>query len=140
MQLQHFLSLFPFIFALNKARTCFSLSKLLMRELYCYRDIVLHLHNSIELMLILASYNYVCWGTRSSSNQTPTALLTTALVIWLDDHFTREIPTLDSLLEVTVTLLCVPLTMECSTRFILRKVQVATKHHPIIRSGLECNT
>jgi len=40
-----------------------------------------------------------------------------------------EIPTLDGLLEVTVTPLYVPLTMEHSTRFILRKVQVATKHH-----------
>jgi len=91
-------------------------------------------------MLILASYNYVCWGARSSPNQIPTALLTTALIIWLDDHSTGEIPTLDSLLKVIVTPLHVPLTMERSTRFILRKVQVATKHHPIARSGLEHNT
>jgi len=91
-------------------------------------------------MVDLANYNYVCWGARSLPNQTPTALLTTALVIWLDDHPTDGIPTLDSLLKVTVTPLHVPLTMECSTRFILRKVQVATKHHPIARSGLERNT
>jgi len=51
-----------------------------------------------------------------------------------------EIPTLDSLLEVTVTPLYILLTMECSTRFILRKVQVVTKHYPIVRLGLECNT
>ena len=116
------------------------MSKLLIRELYCCRDIVLYLYSSMELMLILASYNYVCWGTRSSSNQTPTALLTTALVIWLDDYSTGEIPTLNGLLEVIVTPLHVPLTMECNTRFILRKVQVATKHYPITRLGLEHNT
>jgi len=51
----------------------------------------------------------------------PTALLTTALIIGLDYHLKERIPTLDSLLEVTVTLLHVPLTMEYSTRFLLRK-------------------
>ena len=68
------------------------------------------------------------------------ALLTTALIIWLDYHSTGEIPTLDGLLEVTVTPLCVLLTMEYSTRFILRKVQIGTKYHSIVRSGLEHNT
>jgi len=48
-----------------------------------------------------------------------------------------EIPTLDSLLEVTITPLYILLTMEHSTRFILRKVQVVTKHYPIARLGLE---
>jgi len=60
-------------------------------------------HSSTELMLILASYNYICWDARSSPNQIPTALLTTVLVIWLDDHLMDEIPTLDSLLKVTIT-------------------------------------
>jgi len=75
-----------------------------------------------------------------SPSQMPNALLTTALIIWLDYHSTEEIPTLDGLLEVTITPLCVPLIIECSTRFILKKVQVATKHHSIARSGLEHNT
>jgi len=80
---------------------------------------MLRLHSSIELMLSLASYNYVCWGARSSPSQIPTALLTTALIVWLDYHPTDGIFNLDSLLEVTVTPLPVPLTMERSTRFIL---------------------
>ena len=50
------------------------------------------------------------------------------------------IPTLDGLLEVTITPLHVPLTMEYSTRFILRIIQVATKYYPIARLGLEHNT
>ena len=95
---------------------------------------------SIELMMSLAMYFYVCWGARSLPSQMPNTLLTTALIIWLDYHSIEEIPTLEGCLEVTVTPLCVLLTMECSTRFILRKVQVATKYHPIARSGLECNT
>jgi len=73
-------------------------------------------------MVDLADYNYIYWGARSLPNQTPTALLTTALVIWLDDYPMDRIPTLDGLLEVTVTPLCVPLTMEHSTRFILRRI------------------
>ena len=80
---------------------------------------MLCLHSSTELMLSLASYNYVCWGARSSPSQMPTALLTTTLIVWLDYHPTDGISNLDSLLEVTVTPLCVPLTMEHSTRFIL---------------------
>jgi len=60
-------------------------------------------HSSIELILILASYNYICWDARSSPNQTSTALLVTALVIWLDDHLMDEISTLDGLLKVTIT-------------------------------------
>ena len=86
------------------------------------------------------TYDYVCWGTRSSPNQTPTALLTTALIIWLDYYPTDGISNLDGPLVVTVTPLHVPLTMERSTRFILRTVQVSTKHHSIVRSGLERNT
>ena len=38
----------------------------------------------MELMLSLAMYCYVCWGARSLSSQIPTALLTTALTIWLN--------------------------------------------------------
>jgi len=59
-------------------------------------------------MSSLAIYFYVCWGTRSSSSQMPNALLTTALIIWLDYHLTERIPNLDGLLEVTVTPLHVP--------------------------------
>jgi len=75
-----------------------------------------------ELMMSLTIYFYICWGARSSPSQMPNALLTTALIIWLDYHSTGEIPTLDGLLGVTITPLCVPLTMERSTGFILRKV------------------
>jgi len=39
---------------------------------------------------------------------TPTALLTTALILWLDYHSTGEIPNLDSPLVVTVNPLRVP--------------------------------
>ena len=80
---------------------------------------MLRLHNSTKLMLSLASYNYVCWSARSLPSQMPTALLTTALIVWLDYHPTDGISNLDSLLKVTVTPLHIPLTMECSTRFIL---------------------
>jgi len=55
-------------------------------------------------------------------------------------HLKKRIPTLDGLLEVTVTLLHVPLTMEHSIRFILRTVQVSTKYCLIVRSGLSANT
>ena len=79
--------------------------------------------------------NEVC-----DTNQTSTALLTTALIIWLDYYLTGKIPNLDSLLKVTVTPLHVPLTIECSIRFILRRIQVVTKYYPIARSGLEHNT
>ena len=51
----------------------------------------------------------------------PIALLTTALIIGLYDYSMEEIPTLDSLLEITVNPLHVLLTMEYSTRFILRR-------------------
>jgi len=43
-------------------------------------------------MLSLVIYCYVCWGTRSSPSQMPTALLTTALIIWLHYHLNREDP------------------------------------------------
>ena len=74
---------------------------------------------TMDLMVDLTSYNYVCWGARSSPGQMPTTLLTTALIVWLDYHPMDGISNLDSLLEVTVTPLRVPLTMEHSTRFIL---------------------
>jgi len=93
-----------------------------------------------DLIVDLTNYNYVYWDTRSSPNQIPTALLTTALVIWLDNYPIDRIPTLDGLLEVTITPLHVPLTIEYSTRFILRRIQVVTKYYPIARSGLEHNT
>jgi len=51
----------------------------------------------------------------------PTALLTTALIIGLNYHLKKRIPTLDGLLEVTITPLHIPLIIECSTRFLLRK-------------------
>jgi len=82
---------------------------------------VLCLCKGTEVMLILANYNYVCWSARSSPSQIPTALLTTALIIGLDYHLKERISTLDGLLEVTVTPLHVLLTMEYSTRFLLRK-------------------
>jgi len=48
-----------------------------------------------------------------------TTLLTTALIVWSDYYPMDGISNLDGLLEVTITPLHVPLTMECSTRFIL---------------------
>ena len=75
----------------------------------------------MEVILILANYNYIWWGARSSPSQVPTALLTTALIIGLNYHLKERISTLDGLLEVTITLLCVLLIMERSTRFLLRK-------------------
>ena len=82
---------------------------------------VLRLCKGTEVILILANYNYIYWGARSSSSQVSTALLTTALIIGLDYHLKERIPTLDGLLEVTVTSLHVLLTIECSTRFLLKK-------------------
>jgi len=82
---------------------------------------VLCLCKGTEVVLILANYNYVCWGARSSPNQVPTALLTTVLIIGLNYHLTERISTLDGLLEVTITPLHVLLTIEYSTRFLLRK-------------------
>ena len=66
LQFQHSCSFFPSNFALNEARACFCLSKLLINELYCCKDMVLCLCKGTEVMLILANYHYVCWGTRSS--------------------------------------------------------------------------
>jgi len=82
---------------------------------------VLRLCKGTEVMLILANNNYVCWGIRSSPSQVPIVLLTTTLIIGLDYYLKERIPTLDGLLEVTVTPLHIPLTMEHSTRFLLRK-------------------
>ena len=76
---------------------------------------------------------------RSSPNQTSTALLTTTLVIWLYYHLKKRISTLDGHLEVTVTPLCVPLTIEHSTRFLLRTVKYTIQYHSIVRSDLGCS-
>ena len=121
LQLQHSHSFFSSNFALNEVRVCFCLSKLLINELYYCKDMVLYLCKGTEVMLILANYNYICWGIRSSPSQVSTALLTTALIIGLNYHLKERIPILDGLLEVTVTSLHVLLTIECSTRFLLKK-------------------
>ena len=121
LQPQHSHSFFSSNFALNEVRACFCLSKLLINKLYCCKDMVLCLCKGMEVMLILANYNYVCWSTRSLPSQVLTALLTTALIIGLNYHLKERIPTLDGLLEVTITPLHIPLTMECSTRFLLEK-------------------
>jgi len=60
LQLQHSRSFFSSNFALNAVRTHFCLSKSLINELYCCKDMVLHLYKGIEVMLILANYNYIC--------------------------------------------------------------------------------
>ena len=57
------------------------MTKLLINELYCCKDIMLYLCKGTEVMLILAIYNYIYWGTRSSPSQVPIALLTTALIV-----------------------------------------------------------
>jgi len=72
-------------------------------------------------MLSLVIYFYVCWGTRSLPSQMPDVLLTIALILGLYDHLKERIPTLNSFLGMTVTSLCVSLTMEHSIRFILRR-------------------
>ena len=124
MQLLYNLSFFFSSSSLSLIRACFFLSKLLINELYYCKDMVLCLCKGIKLMVDLTSYNYICWDVRSLSNQTSTALLTTALVIWLYYYLKERIPTLDGLLEVTITLLYIPLTIEYNTRFLLRTVQV----------------
>ena len=65
LQLQYSCSFFFSNFALNVVRTRFCLSKLLINELYCCKDMVLRLCKGMEVMLILANYNYICWGARS---------------------------------------------------------------------------
>ena len=60
LQPQHSHSFFSSNFALNEVRACFCLSKLLINELYCCKDMVLCLCKGMEVMLILANYNYVC--------------------------------------------------------------------------------
>ena len=52
-----------------------------------------------DLIVDLTSYDYVCWGTRSSPSQMPTALLTTALIVWLDYYSTDGISNLDGSLR-----------------------------------------
>ena len=59
LQPQHSRSFFPSNFALNEVRTCFCLSKLLINELYCCKDMILRLCKGMEVMLILANYNYI---------------------------------------------------------------------------------
>jgi len=88
----------------------------------------------MELMIGLASYYYICWGARFSSNQSLTALLTTALIIGLYDYLKEKIPTLDGFLEITITPLHVLLIMECSTRFLLRRLIYSTQLNYKIRS------
>ena len=55
LQFQHSCSFFPSNFALNETRACFCLSKLLINELYCCKDIVLCITNGhlliCELMI-----------------------------------------------------------------------------------------
>ena len=60
LQLQHSCSFFPFNFALNEVRACFCLSKLLINELYCCKDMVLCLCKGMEVSLVLDNYNYIC--------------------------------------------------------------------------------
>ena len=58
-----FLHNFPLLSSsssLSLARVHFSLSKLLINELYYCRDIVLCLYNSMEVMLVLAYLCYIC--------------------------------------------------------------------------------
>ena len=68
--------------------------------LYTSRDMVLCLRKGevfgcvgkvylLQVLLTsisLADYFTNCWGTKSSLSQVPTVLLTTALMIWLNDH------------------------------------------------------
>ena len=48
LQYQQIFPFLPSSSALNLARVCFSLSKLLIRELYCCKDMMLHLYNSMK--------------------------------------------------------------------------------------------
>ena len=100
LQLQHSRSFFPFNFALNEARAHFCLSKSLISELYYCKDMMLRLCKGTEVVLVLASYNYVCWGARSSPSQSPTALLATVLILGLDYYPTDGIPNLNAFLRM----------------------------------------
>ena len=100
LQFQHSCSFLPSNFALNEVRACFCLSKLLISELYCCKDMVLRLCKGTEVMLILANYSYVCWSARSSPSQVPTALLTTALIIGLNYHPKERISNLNTFLRM----------------------------------------
>jgi len=66
LQLKHFFLSLSSSSALNLARACYWLSMLLIKELYCLRDMVLcpSMLNKIDL----TSYYYIYWGTRSLSN------------------------------------------------------------------------
>ena len=59
LRFQHSCSFFPSNFALNETRVCFRLSKLLINELYCCKDMVLCLCKGTEVMLILANYHVI---------------------------------------------------------------------------------
>ena len=59
LQFQHSCSFFSSNFALNEVRACFCLSKLLINELYCCKDMVLCLCKGTEVMLILANYHVI---------------------------------------------------------------------------------
>jgi len=87
------------------------------------------------------TYCYVYWGTRSSPNQIPTALLATALILWLDYHSTGKIPNLDGSLVVTVNPLHVPTHNGAQYKVYTKKMnKYTTKHCLIARSGLSGNT
>jgi len=86
LHFQHSLSCFPSNFALSEVRACFSLSKLLMMWWYCCWEIIT-ISQGTDRMLNLTIYCYICWGTRSSSSQMPTAL-----IIWLYYYLNREDP------------------------------------------------
>jgi len=74
-------------------------------------------------------------------NQTSTALLTTALILWLDYHSTGEIPNLDGPLVVTVNPLHVPTHNRVQHKVYTKKMdKYTTKHRLIARSGLSGNT
>ena len=100
LQFQHSRFFLPSNFSLNEVRVRFCLSKLLINELYCCKDMVLYLCKGTEVILILANYNYVCWGARSSPSQVPTALLTTALIIGLNYHPKKRISNLNAFLRM----------------------------------------
>ena len=78
LQLKHFLLFFSSSSALSLVKVCHWLSMMLIKESYYLRNIVLCplMLNKIDL----TNYCYVCWSTRSLSNQTATAVLTTALI------------------------------------------------------------
>ena len=82
LQLLHNFSLFPLSFSFSLVRAHFSLSKLLINELYCCKDMMLCLCESMEIMLIFA-YLQLCLlgckiftqlGTYCPTNYCPNSL------------------------------------------------------------------